>query len=364
MPRIRVATATILVAACSGRGRQLAPIRLEPLASFGTGNGDGAIATDPSVSARHPSGFRIVIPGAGAGGITTQPLVYNDSGRFLGTLNGGTAAAEQFQVPLFARIGPADSIWIFDGSQRVLIFGPNREYGRTAQLPETPWDAVVLPDGRMLIAPANADRPLPLLLLSQTGKLIREYGAHDSTAAAIHSPRWLIRDPDGSFWSMPMQFRWRLEHWDSGGAPFSVLERRPDWFAPYDQVSTPDRNHAPQPTVQGAWIDTIGRFWVLGRVADQHWDRGLSSHRPGTPGSVIVDPDKVYDTELEAIDRRTGKLTAAARLDPSYASVVEPGVIMRVIQIAGGWKRAVLVNVVFEANTAVAGDTNSRGRRD
>lgn len=354
MRRIRVATATVIVAACSGRGRQLAPIRLEPLASFGAQQGEGAIATDPRVSARHPGGFRIVVPGAGAGGISTQPLVYNDSGRYLGTLTGGASAAEQFQVPLFARIGPGDSIWVFDGSQRVLIFGPRREYERTVQLPETPWDALVLPDGRMLIAPASADRPLPLLLLTRTGSLIREFGAHDSSGVAIRAPRWLIGDGDGSFWSMPMQFRWRLEHWDSSGASLSVLERQPDWFRPYSQLSTPDSNHAPQPTIQGAWTDGIGRLWVLGRAADQHWDRGLSPQPSGSAGPVITEADKVYDTVLEAIDRQTGQLTVTTRMDPSYVSVVEPGVLMKVISTAAGWKRVVLMNVVLDAAGAKA----------
>lgn len=351
MRRIRVATATVIVAACSGRGRQLAPIRLEPLASFGAEQGEGAIATDPRVSAHHPGGFRVVVPGAGAGGIATQPLIYSDSGRYLGTLTGGVPAAEQFQVPLFARIGPGDSIWVFDGSQRVLIFGPRREYERTAQLPETPWDALVLPDGRMVIAPASADRPLPLLLLTSTGNLIRELGAHDSSGAAIRAPRWLTADADGSFWSMPMQFRWRLEHWDTSGAELSVLERRPDWFRPYTRLTTPDSNHAPQPTVQGAWIDGIGRLWVLGRAADEHWDRGLSSHPSGPAGPVITEPDKVYDTVLEAIDRATGHLMATARTDPSYGSLVEPGVLMKVVSTAAGWKRVVLMKVVLDAAT-------------
>jgi hypothetical protein len=354
MRRIRVATATVIVAACSGGGRKLAPIRLEPLASFGAEKGDGAIATDPRVSARHPGGFRIVIPGAGAGGIATQPLIYNDSGRYLGTLAAGASAAEQFQVPLFTRIGPGDSIWVFDGGQRVLIFGPRREYERTVQLPETPWDALVLPDGRMLIAPASADRPLPLLLLTPTGSLIREFGAQDSSGAAIRAPRWLIADADGSFWSMPMQFRWRLEHWDSSGSALSVLERRPDWFRPYSRVSTPDSNHAPQPTIQGAWIDGIGRLWVLGRAADQQWERGLSSSPSGSPGPVITEPDKVYDTVLEAIDRETGRVMATARLDPSYESLVEAGVLMKVVSTATGWKRVVLMTVVFDAASAKA----------
>jgi hypothetical protein len=342
----------MIVAACGGRGRQLAPIRLEPLVSFGAEAGEGAIATDPRVSAHHPDGFRIVIPGAGAGGIAALPLVYSDDGHFLGPLPGGGAAAGQFQVPLFARIGPADSIWVFDGSQRALVFGPDRRYARAAQLPEVPWDALVLPDGRMLIAPANADRPLPLLLLSQTGDLVRELGAAKSAATMPPTPRWLIRDVDGSFWSMPMQFRWRLEHWDTNGAAISILERRTAWFEPYTTISTPDRDHAPQPAVQGAWIDGIGRLWVLGTAADPRWERGLGPPRPGSPARVIADPDKVYDTILEAIELRTGKLVAAARMDPSYSSVVEPGVILHVRETAGGWKKAELMKVVFEPETA------------
>lgn len=352
MRRVRVATATVIVAACGGRSRQLGPIRLEPMATFGAENGDAAIATDPRVSPLHPGGFRIVIPGAGAGGVATLPLVYRDDGHFLGTLHGGGSTGEQFQVPLFARIGPADSIWVFDGSQRALVFGPDRGYARAAQLPVSPWDALVLPDGRMLIAPANADRPLPLLLLSPTGDLIRELGADDSAAGMLHTPRWLVRGADGSFWSMPMQFRWRLEHWDSIGAAISVLERRPDWFAPYTRLSAPDRNHAPQPTVQGVWTDGTGRLWVLGMAADAYWELGLSSHRPGSPTSVIANPDKVYDTILEAIDLRTGKPMATARLDPSYPSVVEPDVIMHVRDTAGGWKKAELLKVIFDPSAA------------
>lgn len=348
MRRVRMAAAAVIVVACGGRQRQLAPIRLQSITSLGADRGDGAIATDPRVSARHPGGFRIVVPAAGAGGVATRPLLYNDHGDFLGTLQGGGAPDQQFQVPLFARIGPADSIWVFDGSQRVLVFSPDRGYARTARLPLTPWDALVLPDGRMLISPADANRPLPLLLLGPDGQLLHELGADDSVAAPLRSPRWLVRDADGSFWSMPMQLRWRLEHWDTSGAAISVLERRPDWFAPYPRVSTPDSNHSPQPTVRGLWIDLAGRLWVLGAAADPRWDLGLSAHRPGSPAAVIADPDKVYDTMLEAIDRRTGRLLASARLDASYPAVIEAGVVLRVHLTPEGWKKADIVKVIFE----------------
>ena len=173
MGRMTAACAALALIACGGRGRQLASIRLEPLVTFGADSGIGAIATEPRVSALHPGGFRIVIPAAGAGSVATAPLVYSGDGTFLGTLSGGERPDEQFQVPLFARFGPGDSIWVFDGAGRALIFGPDRHYARTVSLPVTPWDALVLTDGRMLVSPADANRPLPLLLLDPSGRVIR-----------------------------------------------------------------------------------------------------------------------------------------------------------------------------------------------
>ncbi|MGH7592445.1 MAG: hypothetical protein ACRELE_01125 [Gemmatimonadales bacterium] len=351
MRRVALVIATSVVAACSGRGRVLAPIRLEPVVAFGAENGDGAIATDPRVSAHHPRGFRIVIPSAA--GVAVLPLVYGDDGRFLGDLRGGRSAAEQFRTPLFARIGPADSIWVFDGAHRVLIFNPDRHYVRTAPLPVSPWDALVLPDSRMLIAPSDADRPLPLLLLGATGVGIRDFGAVDSDVS-LHAARWLVRDRDGSFWSMPAQFQWRLEHWDTGGALVSVLERRPDWFKPYTHVSAPGPDHAPQPTIQGAWIDSVGRLWVLGMIADPGWRLGIDWHRQQSSGAVIGDADKVYDTILEVLDLRTRRLIATQRIRQSYPSEVEPGVLLHIRETTGGWKKVEVVKVIFRGNAVRA----------
>ena len=345
-----VVTAAFIVAGCVDGGRELAPIRLEPMTTLGAESGDGAIATTPRVSARHPGGFRIVIPSAG--GVATLPLVYSDDGHFLGTLKAGGSVDEQFQVPLFARIGPGDSVWIFDGGQRALVFAPDRTYVRTAQLPVSPWDALVLPDSRMVIAPANGDRPLPLLLLSATGAHIRDIGGGDSASGALHTPRWIARDADGSIWSMPMQFRWRLEHWDTTGTPLAAIDRRPGWFLPYTELFPLTRQHAPQPAIEGAWADRAGRFWVLGMAADPHWPLGLGARQQDSLSQVIVNPDKLFDTVLEVIDLRTGKLVASARMDAWYPSEVEPGVIMHVDNTQGGWKRAQLLRVIFDSAAA------------
>ena len=148
-----------LLSACSGASRTIAPITLEPMATIGAAEGSGTMATWPRVSARHPGGFRVLVPQPG--GMAALPLAYADDGGLLGPMGASGDSTGGFREPLFTRIGPGDSLWIFDNAQRVLVFGPDRRWARTVQLPVGPWDAQVGADGQMLIAASASDRPLP-----------------------------------------------------------------------------------------------------------------------------------------------------------------------------------------------------------
>ena len=334
-----------LLSACSGASRTIAPITLEPMATIGAAEGSGTMATWPRVSAHHPGGFRVLVPQPG--GMAALPLAYADDGGLLGPMGASGDSTGGFREPLFTRIGPGDSLWIFDNAQRVLVFGPNRRWARTVQLPVGPWDAQVGADGRMLIAASASDRPLPLLQLSAVGVVEREFAA-DSISQSIHSPRRLIHAPDGSWWTMPMQFRYRLEHWDTSGALLGVLERRPEWFQSYRTSLAPSREQAPSPMLMDAWFDSAGRLWVLGKAADPNWSAGLTPPNAHGTDPAIGDADKVYDTVIEVLDPATGALLAATRFDVSYPFAVEPGVVMRVRTTADGWNQAELMRVVLD----------------
>lgn len=343
--------ATALAASCGQPARELAPIRLERVVTIGADSGAGAMVTVPSVSADHPGGYRIVVPAASA--MSVLPLVYDDSGHYRGPLYAGTDD-QQFQTPLFTRIGPGDSLWVFDASQRAFIFDPTRHFIRSISLPASPWDAQILPDGRVLISPANADHPLPLQLLTGTGVLVRTIG--DADSALVHAPRWLVPDRDGTFWTMPTQFRWRLEHWDTAGARVGVVERHPSWFPRYARALPVTTGQPPQAAVLGAWLDGSRRLWVLGSTADSHWRTGLGASHRGQHDQVIVDPDKVFDTVIEAIDPVSGRTLAITRVDQAFQSVAEPGIIMRAGDARGGWKTAILMRVILDGDRAA--DTN------
>ena len=331
---------------CGEGDRRLAPIQLDSLLTVGSTQGEGVMMSWPRVSPRLPGGIRVLVPQPG--GVNALPAVFGDDGRFVGTLGAEGDDPGEFRGAIFARVGPGDSIYLFAENPRVVVFGSDRRYGRTIPLPMGIWDALVLDDGRILLTSPMNEQPLPFLLLDPDGKVIRELGGKDSVSGAVKSPRWLARGSNGSTWTMPMQFRWRLEHWDSTGALIGAIERSPSWFQRYRQMLALTHTQAPQPTVQAFWIDSIGRLWVLGRTADPEWARGLGAVRAGVggPAAPILDPDKVYDTVIELRDTTTGSLIAQARFDVSYPFMVEPGVVMRVLDTPEGWKRAELMRVV------------------
>lgn len=331
---------------CGEGDRRLAPIQLDSLLTIGATEGEGVMMSWPRVSPRLPSGTRILVPQPG--GVSALPAVFGDDGRFLGTIGAEGDAPGEFRGAIFARVGPGDSIYIFAENPRAVVFGADRTYGRTVPLPMGIWDALVLPDRRIVLTSPMNEQPLPFLLLDPQGNLIRALGGSDSASLAVKSPRWLARGSDGSYWTMPMQFRWRLEHWDSTGALIGAIEQSPAWFQRYQQMLALTHTQAPQPTVQAFWIDNTGRLWVLGRTADPAWARGLGPARSGVAGATapILDPDKVYDTVLELRDATTGSLISQARFDVSYPFMVEPGVVMRVLDTPEGWKRAELMRVV------------------
>lgn len=326
----------LLVLGCDSQGRGLSSIRVEPVVTLGAASGDGAIATTPVVGARHPGGFRVVIPAASA--IGTLPIIFDSAGRYLGSLRGNDSPLGAFNGPMFSRLGPGDSIWVFDNSARVLVFGPERDYVRTFMLPEVVRDGMLLPDGRLIV---TSDSGGVIQLVESTGKLVRTMGAQDSSGRLVNQGHSIVTAIGGTFWTTTVAGRWRLEHWDTAGALLGSVEPQATWFPaePRDglaAVVAGDR--PPAPRIVAAWTDASNRLWSVGEVADQRWK----------PGVAVTDGDKYFDTIIEVRNLTAGTLIAMSRLDNHYSSLAEPGVLVHVIRTSAGWQRAELMRVVFD----------------
>ncbi|MEO5826911.1 MAG: hypothetical protein ABIR59_13555 [Gemmatimonadales bacterium] len=345
MRRIAAILLLALGAACNAEVREVAPIRLDPIGTLGSDADSAANSTWSRVSPLHPQGYRILVPQPG--GVPALPAVYGEDGKYLGVLGTSGDGPGEFREPLFVRFGPGDSLYVFDGAQRVLVFSPSREYARTIMLPVAPWDAAVFADGRMVVASATHDHGLPLLVIGADGTVVQEIGGSDSASMATVSPRRIVTAPDGTIWTMPMTGSWRVEHWDLSGKLLTAHDRAPAWYPIIDAAAVSDM---PRPSVQDAWFDSAGRFWVLGKALDEHWKKGVDRDVDSATDTTttIDDPDKAHDTIVEVFDVASWKILAEARFDPSYPFAVERGIVMRVRVENGGRRRAELARLVLD----------------
>lgn len=332
-----MAAATLLALGGCG-GAELGPFRLTPFAWLGADSGEAAIPTWPQVSARHPAGYRVVVPQPGSSGFV--PLAFDDGGNFLGALDPGGHGADGFVRPLFARVAPTGELWVFDAAHRALVFDATRRYLRTVRLPVAPWDATILADGRLAMTSSTFAAPQRWLLVEPSGGLIRSVG--DGTPE-LPSPRRILAGVDGEVWTVAMTHRFVIEVWDTLGGLVRRFEQAPAWFPPYDRLDAPGPDRPPQPAVQGFWLGADGMLWVLGKVADPEWITGLGPVVAGQ--AAILRPDDAFDTIIEVRDPATGEVMTAGRLDRLYPFAVEPGVVMRPLVIEGGWFRAELTEV-------------------
>jgi hypothetical protein len=347
----------ILSAACD-HGRELSPIQLVPMLTLGDDSGDGAMATTPTVSARYPAGFRVVVTASGA--IQALPLVFDDRGVYLGALRGDSTPTGTINGATFTRLGPGDSIWVFDNERRVHIFDPSRQYVRTIPVSPVPdravtplFDAVVLPDNR---AATITRPPATVQLYSGTGVMQRDLGAQDRDELWAASTHRMAVGPDGTFWTTTLSASWHMEHWDTAGRLLGRLNLAAPWLVDADsaerakrvRLHTSWRDLPPPPAIRGIWLDAAGRLWVLGSVPDRHWRAGLGAG--DSTGRQPIESDKYYDTVVEVRSAETGALIATARFDVSCRSIAGPGELVHEALTNAGWVRAELLRVVFDEN--------------
>ncbi len=334
---------TTALAGCRGFGRDLSPIRLEPIVTLGATSGDGAIATTPTVSAHHPGGFWIVTPAASA--IGTLPLIYGDDGKYLGALHGDSTLASSMTGPKFARLGPGDSIWMFDNSGRVLVFGPQRNFVRSVMLPDAPDAAEILPDNRIVVS--RGGDPV-LRLYGANASPVRVIGPENPATVRLKGLPIVFGFRDGAlFTSSP--FDHSIEQWDTGGDLRRTIDMHFD-RTPRPVAASHDwnwvRSHPPLTIVMPRWIDAVGRVWLVGQIPDRHWQQALRSADSSAQFPLPADVDTYHDTIIEVRDLETGRVIAAARFDPLY-QFVEPGVLAHVIRTSAGWYQVELVRIVF-----------------
>lgn len=202
----------------------------------------------------------------------------------------------------------------------------------TWKLPFVVGSWAVLPGGRHVyngfsFAPDLIGYPLHLYDGEAGRRITHSFG--DEGIRVDRSPRsqavlrrHVAAAADGNIWAAHNN-RYRIDKWNTDGHRITRIERDASWFRPWQEWPGVDYEVRPVPAIAGVrdWGD--GLLMVVVRVADDDW-------RPMRPARIVQDHEvtsaaqleDLYDTVIEVLDTRSGKVLARTRVDARVVNVV------------------------------------------
>ena len=236
----------------------------------------------------------------------------------------------QFVRPMMRGSGE-DGLQVFDlGRRRRTALGSDFAVRWTAPVPlDQLWDVVVLADGYLL---ANGFSYTPdrvgLHLIDREGIIERYFdrppGGYDANESTRIYRRALRLANDGSVWSASTT-KYRIEKWDPiTGVKLATTVRPADWFPDHDgSMRSNDPDNPPSPRLIDVMEDSANRLWVMIRVASERWQDAFEKVPEGSHPELgarrIRDDHVAYDTVLEVIDWKRGRVLARTVVDEALA---------------------------------------------
>lgn len=296
------------------------------IARLGRGDRDFQLGRQPAFAV--DSGGRIVTGPVETGGFA----VFDSAGsliRRVGRFGGGPL---EFRMIAFIAPGPRNSMWIADQlARRMTIVENGYERARSFNLEHAVSDLVPLSDGRALISvPTQDGGPLgqPIRLLSENGGSAGAFGNSTRSVEVPHrfgSARRIAPADGGTVWVTWLD-RYRIERWDRTGKQTQVIEPRVTWFPPATSDPVPGQadERKPFPSLSHVYQESDSVLWAVVVLADANWKAASGS----STGRVVerrrlslAENAPFYDTVIEALDPRTGRVLASVRRDEFFARV-------------------------------------------
>jgi hypothetical protein len=302
-------------------------IRLVRVATMGDADGPGMVHQQGHLTRDSRGRFYLT-----SNGDPATIRLFDPAGRFLQMIGRrGRGPGEWTNVPMVTVL-PGDSLLVQEPpSRRATLLDPAFRPTGTFVLPTFAMYTVVLGDGRVVMsAQDRTGRVSPLTLVDRTGKVIRGFGEGEAPTVpgTIMTKFRVVGEASerGSVWSARMT-EYLVERFDSTGARTMALRRQADWFPPggtHAGTLGVDR----QPPTIFALFERGDSLWVFSRVDDLDWQP-----RPPVPYMGNEDmkytPDSyrdlLFDTIVEVIDVRSGRLILSQRLRPNLVSVTPDG---------------------------------------
>jgi hypothetical protein len=216
-------------------------------------------------------------------------------------------------------VDESDTLYVFDYNlARMSVFSPSNDaFVRSTPIPRAqPFEGVRLSNhewifAAMIFSPERAGLPLQYV---RDGDIIRSFGAQNPSLIPGNdqaSVRHLAPAGPAAVWAS-LEDRYQLELWNGSGSLSRVLIRDAEWFPrPARDPSTASLRR-PDPLVRRVATRSDSSLVVLALVADARW-------QPAPELALFANARRAYDSVIEIISPRDGKLVASTRSDEFVA---------------------------------------------
>jgi hypothetical protein len=241
----------------------------------------------------------------------------------------GSGPGEFGDLVHMLRVGPGDSVHVFEGNRESVLAPGIAAFGSQRILPVLPNDVLFLRNGRSVVQRAimgEGRTALPLHLLDPGGRIARSFGGGEPfDPGRPYLGVLLLSAASGNrIWSAHFG-AYRIDLWSLDGSRLRTLVRDANWFGPWDHEPYSLDRARRHPRIVGVAEDPQGRLWVNIKVPNPRW-------RPPADGKEMrldeTPDDGEFFTVLEVLDPRTGRLLARGRFAQNLIGFIGNGLTL------------------------------------
>lgn len=221
------------------------------------------------------------------------------------------------------RAGPGDSIHVFEGPRHTVLAPALGGFGSVRMLPIQPNEVAFLADGRLVARQMVMGRGgvgQPLHIIDPAGRIARSFaGTEKWDPAKLYLGMRNIAAASGNrIWSAHTG-AYRVELWGPDGSNPLTLVRNPRWFPSWEHEVRRSDEGLERPRIVDVAEDRQGRLWVSILVRDP---KRRPARGTGEVPITEIDSNTEFDTVLEVLDPRSGRLLAQTRFEQSIAEFI------------------------------------------
>jgi hypothetical protein len=310
-------------------------IELRPLVRVGSRDGPG-IVSGSEVMTRNRRGEYLVAHGLSRG--TFQ--VFSAQGRHLLSIGKRGKGPGEYEFISEIVCDSAGVTFVFDHAlRRLTVLDSTYRVVKTHSLslaPEPGSHAVLVDQPKGIFigqhVPSKELSGVALHLIDSLGTVrsLPETGDGFRVDAPTNQVRILAAGDGGRAWSARVN-AYRVDLWNLTSSKIvSTYIRKPRWFSAWIRRGEISPEGGLVPEIKALQYDRLrGWLWVIVQVpsSDKDWYTGLVSEI-GPDGRKYYGPgdlNKVYDSIVEIIDTKSGRLVLSQRLGPNLRRFIAPG---------------------------------------